>query len=179
MESTAKTDRCNGLRRSGARGGSRIALGATALASIFLIGGLGSAAAAGALTIQKPWIRLIIKSRPAGGYFTLHNNTTKTVQLTGASSPACGTMMLHQTKEIKGVEHMLPVKSINVPAHGTLSFHPGGYHIMCMKPQASMIVGHKVPVTLKFAGGRKATADFKVEGPGGGSMSMGKTNMGR
>jgi copper(I)-binding protein len=48
-----------------------------------------------------------------------------------------------------------------------------------MKPQASMVVGHKVPVTLKFAGGQTATAGFEVEGPGGGSMSMGKMNMGK
>lgn len=110
-------------------------------------------------------MRLIIKARPAGGFFTVKNDTDKAVELTGASSPACGSMMLHQTEEENGVDKMLPVKSLTVPPHGTLSFHPGGYHIMCMMPQASMTVGANVPVTLKFADGRTVTAQFRVTGP--------------
>jgi periplasmic copper chaperone A len=111
-------------------------------------------------------MRLIIKARPAGGFFIVKNDTDKAVELTGASSPACGSMMLHQTKEENGVEKMLPVKSVTVPPHGTLSFHPGGYHIMCMKPQASMVVGANVPVTLTFAEGQSVTAQFRVTGTG-------------
>jgi periplasmic copper chaperone A len=124
-------------------------------------------------------MRLIIKSRPAGGYFTLHNNTAKTVELTGAMSPGCGTIMLHKTENVNGVEKMLPVKSIAVKPNATLSFHPGSYHLMCMSPTPLMAIGQKVPVTLKFAGGETATADFPVEGPGGGSMSMGAMKMGK
>ena len=119
------------------------------------------------VTIEKPWIRLIIKARPAAGYFTLHNNGDKAVVLTGASSSGCGMAMLHQSKEVNGVEKMLPVKSVTVKPHGTLSFAPGGYHVMCMKPQSSMVIGKSVPMTLKFAGGETLTAQFPVKGPGG------------
>ena len=94
-----------------------------------------ASAAPKGVTIEKPWIRLIIKARPAAGYFTLHNDSDKAVTLTGASSSACGLVMLHQWKEENGVEKMLPVKSITVQPHGTLTFAPGGYHLMCMKPQ--------------------------------------------
>jgi periplasmic copper chaperone A len=125
----------------------------------------GTASAAG-VTIDKPWIRLIIKARPAGGYFTLHNDTEKAIALTGASSAACSAVMLHQTKEVNGVEKMLPVKSLSVPAHGTLRFAPGGYHLMCMQPQSTMVRGKSVPVTLKFADGKTVAADFPVKGPG-------------
>jgi periplasmic copper chaperone A len=111
-------------------------------------------------------MRFIIKARPAGGFFTVKNDTDRAVELTGASSPACGSMMLHQTEEENGVEKMLPVKSVTVPPHGTLSFHPGGYHIMCMMPQPSMVVGTNVPVTLKFADGQTVIAQFRVTGPG-------------
>jgi periplasmic copper chaperone A len=119
------------------------------------------------VSVQNPWMRFIIKARPAGGFFTLRNDTNTALTLTGASSPACGMIMLHETKEVNGIAQMLPVKSLSVPAHGTLSFHPGGYHIMCMKPQSTMVVGHEVPVTLKFAGGKIVTASFPVRGPGG------------
>ncbi len=118
------------------------------------------------VTIEKPWMRLIIKARPAAGYFTLHNDTDKAVTLTGASSGACGSVMLHQSKQENGIEKMLPVKSIAVAPHGTLTFAPGGYHLMCMKPQATMVRGKSVPVTLKFSGGQTVSADFPVKGPG-------------
>jgi len=131
-----------------------------------LLGGLASAATGG-IAIEKPWMRLIIKARPAAGYFTLKNDTGAPVELTGASSAACGMLMLHQTKEVNGIDKMLPVKSISVPMHGTLEFAPGGYHLMCMSPQRSMAIGRSVPVTLKFADGKTVTADFPVKGPGG------------
>ncbi len=125
-----------------------------------------SAASAAGVTIEKPWMRLIIKARPAGGYFTLHNDTDKAVTLTGASSGACGAVMLHQSKRENGIEKMLPVKSIAVAPHGTLTFAPGGYHLMCMKPQATMVRGESVPVVLKFADGQTVSANFPVKGPG-------------
>ncbi|MGH6727187.1 MAG: copper chaperone PCu(A)C [Pseudolabrys sp.] len=126
--------------------------------------GFAFAAPAG-VSVDKPWIRLIIKQRPAAGYFTLKNDGNAPVELNGASSTACGMVMLHQSKEENGVEKMLPVKSLTVPAHGSVSFAPGGYHLMCMKPQ--MQIGDQVPMTLKFAGGESITAQFPVKGVGG------------
>ncbi len=110
-------------------------------------------------------MRLIIKARPAAGYFTLKNGGDTAVTVTGATSSACGSAMLHQSKNVNGVEKMLPVTSVNVPPHGTLAFAPGGYHIMCMKPD--MTLGQTVPVTLKFSDGDTLTAQFSVRGPGG------------
>ena len=142
-----------------------MALSVVAFACLTM-GATASQAASG-VTVEKPWMRFIIKARPAGGYFTLHNGTSKAMQLIGASSPACGMVMLHQTKNENGIEKMLPVKGVTVPAHGMIKFQPGGYHLMCMKPKDTMVVGHKVPVTLKFAGGGAVTAPFPVKGVGG------------
>ena len=149
-------------RASGpASAGLRLALAAALLAAT------GTAALAAGVKIEKPWMRLIIKARPAAGYFTLHNDTGKTVTLTGASSSGCGMTMLHETKEVKGVAMMMHVAGIKVPAGGTLTFQPGGYHIMCMQPKDSMVVGKSVPVTLEFADGQTLSAQFPVVGAGG------------
>jgi copper(I)-binding protein len=123
--------------------------------------------AAGNVGIENPWLRFIIKARPAAGYFTLKNNGDKPVTLVSASSPACGMLMLHQSKEVNGVETMRPVKSVAVPAHGTVSFAPGSYHLMCMQPQPSMQAGSSAMVTLKFDDGQSLTQPFPVKGPGG------------
>jgi copper(I)-binding protein len=135
-----------------------------ALAAAFLTA-TGSGALAADIKIEKPWMRLIIKARPAGGFFTLHNGTGKAVTLTAASSSACGTIMVHETKEVDGISKMMHVEGVKVPAGGTVTFKPGGYHLMCMKPR--MEVGKRVPVTLKFADGTTITAQFPVTGPAG------------
>ena len=138
---------------------------AGAAATLALLLGTGASMAASAnVSVEQPWMRFIIRSRPAAGYFTLHNNGDAAMKLTGAASPACGMLMLHQSKEVNGVEKMMMVKSIDVPAHGTVTFAPGGYHLMCMKPKAAMQVGKSVPVTLSFAGGEKVSAPFPVKG---------------
>lgn len=125
------------------------------------------ALAAEPVKVEQPWMRFIIKERPAAGYMTLHNAGDKAVTLTGASSPACGMLMLHQSKQEGGIDKMMHVSGVPVPPHGTASFAPGGYHLMCMQPQADMKAGTSVPVTLKFKGGQTVTAQFPVKGPGG------------
>jgi len=171
MTVKTKTAGSLSIRASGpasARAALRVALAAALLTAT------GTAAFAAGVRIEKPWMRLIIKARPAAGYFTLHNGTGKTVTLTGASSSACGMTMLHETKEVNGVAKMMHVMAIKVPAGGKLTFQPGGYHIMCMKPKDSMVVGKSVPVTLKFADGQTLTAKFAVTGAGGMKMNMKK-----
>ncbi len=131
------------------------------------LAGAAVAQAASGITIEKPWMRFIIKARPAGGFFTLHNGTAKPIELVGASSSACGMVMLHQTKKVDGIEKMLPVKGVTVPAHGSVKFQPGSYHLMCMHPKDTMVVGHEVPVTLKLSGGTTVSAPFPVKGVSG------------
>jgi len=119
------------------------------------------------LTISDPWIRLVMPSRPAAGYFTLSNDTGKALALVGAASPDCGSLMLHRSLHQAGQERMVMVKSVPVPAHGSVKFAPGGYHLMCMSPSREVTPGHSVAVTLRFEDGATLTADFPVRGATG------------
>ena len=92
----------------------------------------------------------------------MKNDSDTARALTGASSPACGSIMLHQSKTENGVDKMVMVKQVEVPAHGTLQFAPHGYHLMCMKPSADMKQGQQVPMTLRFADGATLTGQFEV-----------------
>jgi periplasmic copper chaperone A len=122
-------------------------------------------AQAGDTTISDAWFRALPGKLPAGGYFILKNFGPQPLTLIGAQSPACGTLMLHMTHQMGGMNHMMPVDSVEAPAHGTLAFAPGGYHLMCMEPMLKP--GTTVRVTLKFAGGRALQADFQVRGATG------------
>jgi hypothetical protein len=134
-------------------------------------GALGTGGAAhaapNAVTVSDPWMRTVMPSRPAAGYFTVANATATAHRLVGAESPACGMLMLHQSVHENGQERMVMVKSVVVPAHASVTFAPGGYHLMCMSPTPAVAPGHAVPVTLRFADGDKVTASFPVRGATG------------
>ncbi len=118
------------------------------------------------LRISDPWMRFILPSRPAAGYFTLSNATSEPRTLVGAASPACGMLMLHRTVREGDVDRMAMVKDVEVPAHGRVSFSPGGDHLMCMSPSPQMRPGLSVAVTLRFANGGEMAASFLVRGAG-------------
>ncbi|MGA3303353.1 MAG: copper chaperone PCu(A)C [Methylovirgula sp.] len=139
--------------------------------ALLLIAGSASIAAspvfAGDLSISNPWFRFIIPSVPAAGYFTLTNAGHEARVLTGASSPACGTLVMHKSMSADGEDQMVMVKSLDVPPNGAVTFGPGGYHLMCTEPTKDMKVGARVPVTLTFADGTKLSQDFSVHGISG------------
>ena len=119
------------------------------------------------LVISDPWIRFIVPTLPAAGYFDLANHNDTPRVLVGASSPACKSLMLHQTMTMNGMETMAMVASVMVPAKGSVSFAPGGYHLMCTGPSSDMTVGATVAVTLNFKDGETITANFAVRGATG------------
>jgi len=119
------------------------------------------------VSIAGPWIRFINPTTPAAGYFTVTNAGARPVVITGASSPDCSSLMLHQSRNVNGVEQMEMVSSVTVPAHGSVKFAPGGYHLMCMSPSANIVPGRTVPVTLTFADHRTVTKPFMVRGASG------------
>ena len=134
---------------------SRIAIAALALAAI-------AAGPPPGVAVHGPWMRSVIPSRPAAGYFTLTNDSASALSLVGASSPGCGVLMLHKSMNMGGQEMMAMVKSIPLPPHGKVVFAPGGYHLMCMQPTAAVKPGGGVPVTLRFANGETITTTFPV-----------------
>ncbi len=124
-----------------------------------------SAGAPSGVTASKPWMRYLLPSLPAGGYLVLHNSSDTPAILTAASSPACGMLMLHESQDSSGMAMMMAVPNVTVPAHGSVSFAPGGYHLMCMQP--AMKVGSTVPVTLSFQDGSTLTVAMPVFGATG------------
>lgn len=129
---------------------------------------LTSATVAGANTsgvsITHAWVRFVISTRPAAGYFEIDNSTDAAIELIGASSTGCGELTLHQSRKLNGVETMVPIERVEVPAHGSVTFAPGGYHLMCISPAATLLPGKSVPITLKFRDGKTIPADFEVRG---------------
>ena len=131
--------------------------------ALLLMTSMGAQAAP--FDVSGAWFRALPGKAPAGGYFTAQNNTGREVVITGASSDACGMLMIHQSSNKGGMSGMHMMEEVKVPAGGKVAFAPGGYHLMCEQPK--MKIGGKVPVTLHFAGGNSAAVAFEVRGAAG------------
>jgi copper(I)-binding protein len=148
---------------------SRRVAGRAASGGLLALALLLGTAAAGApeygITLTGGWMRFLISQRPAAGYFTLHNSGADEKVLVTADSPACQSLMLHRSMSQGGMESMMMVEQVPIPAHGSLAFAPGGYHLMCMHP--SIHPGDTAHVTLHFADGGTLAADLAVRGATG------------
>ena len=115
-------------------------------------------------TVSGAWMRVLTPDVPAGGYFTLRNTGRTPLVLTGARSPGCGTLMLHLSRDDGGMASMQSVARLPVAPGDTLTFAPGGYHLMCMQPAPTMHPGGSIPVDLQFENAGDLRATFAVRG---------------
>jgi copper(I)-binding protein len=116
-------------------------------------------------TVTQGRIQVLLPSRPAAGYFTLQNHGGTPLVLSGANAPDCQSLMLHQSTVEGGMARMAMVASVPVPPHGSISFAPGGYHLMCMQPSGVLLTrAGSETVTLRFADGGSVSAPFAIQG---------------
>ena len=74
--------------------------------------------------------------------------------------------MLHQTVQNGSTTNMVMVHKATVPAHGSLTIAPVGYHIMLEKPTHKIAPGDTVHLKLQFSDGETLETPFTVKSPG-------------
>lgn len=126
------------------------------------------AAGTGAVTIEDPWVRATSGTEDptmTAAYLVVDNETEEDVTLEGASSPAAGTVQLHEMAEVDGSMVMREAPDgIVVHAHGGQLLQPGGYHLMLMDLARDLAPGDEVELTLRFSDGstHEVTAPVKA-----------------
>jgi copper(I)-binding protein len=106
----------------------------------------------GSLSLTDLWTRATPAGAPtAAGYLTITNNGTEADKLIAASSPAAASGGLHTMTTKDGVMSMSPVEDgIEIPAGGSITLAPGGFHIMFVALKEPLKEGDKFPVSLTF-----------------------------
>lgn len=125
-----------------------------------LAAGLAHAGAPAHVSASHAWIRVLPGNLPAGAYVVLHNAGDQPLSLTGASSPAYGEAMLHESSSAGGMNRMTMVDALPIPGHGTQALQPGGYHLMLMDAKHPVHPGDTVHVVLEFGDGSTLPVDF-------------------
>ena len=91
---------------------------------------LGACDRAG-LAVDDAAIRPLIPGRDTtAGYFTITNNTSVTVTLTGARADQARAIEIHESLVRDDRVRMRRVEQVVVPAGETVQFAPGGLHLM-------------------------------------------------
>ena len=118
------------------------------------------------LTVTDPRIRWLPGDGPMAGYADVHNASPVDRQLVAVSSKVFARVMLHESVAQDGRMQMRHRASITVPAKGSVSFSPGGLHMMLMQPQLAIQPGDAVTMELHFDDGQTRSAEFQVRAPG-------------
>lgn len=117
-------------------------------------GGSDSGTDADSLTITDAWVKAADSGMTAA-FGVLENSSDHDITVTAGSSPASPMIELHEVVD----SVMRPVDGgFVIPAGGTLTLEPGGYHIMFMDVPSPILAGDDVDVTLTLGDG--STFDF-------------------
>ncbi|MBS3962351.1 MAG: copper chaperone PCu(A)C [Sandarakinorhabdus sp.] len=135
---------------------------AVLLLVLALFGGRAALAGCGSPHVMDAWVRMpAVTGRPAGGYFVVHG-TEKADALVSVASPRAERIELHSMTRQDGVMRMRAEKSFALPAKGTLTFAPGGSHLMLFGLAADVKPGDRIPLTLGFQSGATVTVQADV-----------------
>ena len=84
-------------------------------------------------------------------YFTVANRGAAADTLTGAEVAGAMIAMMHEQAEEAGQDVMRHVERIPVPAGDTVSFRPGGLHLMIEGFERPPVAGDTLTITMHFA----------------------------
>jgi len=118
----------------------------------------------GSLQISQPWARATPKGADDGAaYMTVTNTGSRPERLSCVSSDASAKCQIHEMINDNGVMKMRPVEGgLLVKPGETVSFKPGGYHVMLVDLKAQLQQGKTVEATLKVDNGGTAQVEFPV-----------------
>lgn len=136
------------------------------LGSALLLSGLANAHdyKTGELHIDHPWSKHVPPSSAvAAAFFNVMNHGSENDALISAESPIAGKTELHAHIHEDGMMKMREVEKIDIPAKGTQSLKPGGYHVMFFDLKQVPALGERFPLTLHFEKAGSIEIEVAVE----------------
>lgn len=117
-------------------------------------------------TVDGAWVRLpAVAGQPGAAYFKIHG--VEADSLIEVAAPFALKAEMHESmKGDHGMMSMAPAGDVAIPDGTTVTFAPGGKHVMLFSIGPNVKPGDTVPVTLTFASGRKIETPAKVVGAG-------------
>lgn len=120
------------------------------------------------ITLTDASIKLpAVAGRPGVAYFSLASALPEPVEIVSVAVTGVGRTEMHETKMQDGVSSMAAVERVVLAPDGTVSFAPGGYHVMLFDLDPALAAGQMADLTISFANGDKASIPTIVVAAGG------------
>ncbi|MDE2488803.1 MAG: copper chaperone PCu(A)C [Alphaproteobacteria bacterium] len=132
--------------------------------AIALTAGAAHAASfrSGPLEVTQPWSRPAVMGFSGVGYMRVSNHGREAETLIGVESPIASHVEMHRSMMKDGVMSMAPAPRVAIPPGGSVTFAPGGYHLMFMDLKRNLKPGDRAPATLIFSDHRRISVSFEV-----------------
>lgn len=122
-----------------------------------------SSVSAGDIVVTESWARESIPGTSSSALFaSIQNTGSKDVTLVSVVVQGADKTELHATQDDAGMMRMRRLEQVVIPAGQTVSFEPGGYHVMLFRLAAPLRAGQTVAAEFRFANGEKAAASAVV-----------------
>ncbi|MCP5230948.1 MAG: copper chaperone PCu(A)C [Zoogloeaceae bacterium] len=126
---------------------------------------LAADSAADRIEISDAWARAMPPMQPTSAMFlTLKNKDAVEHALIAADSDVARSVELHTHIMEEGVARMRQVERIDIPANGSASLAPGGFHVMLIGLHAPLKEGEALSATLTFEDGSTKTLAVPIRG---------------
>lgn len=110
----------------------------------------------------------VVPGRPGVAYFRVNNSTAASITLAGVHVEGVGKAEMHRTSG----GAMTPVDHVDIAPGASLTFAPGGLHVMAFDIADTLKAGAGTELTLTFADGDKVSIPAKVEAMGAAGDGM-------
>ena len=118
------------------------------------------------IEVRDAWARAADSATVTAAYLTILNHETRAVTLSAASTPLAESVTLHETMDMNGMVHMMPLDSAQTIAAGdSLVLAPGAKHLMMTGLRRTLAGGDSLPLELRFSDGRVVHATAAVRAP--------------
>lgn len=114
----------------------------------------------GDIHIIAPWATGGIRNGASAAYGTFANASDIADTLLSVSSPACGSVELHEMVASEGMKKMQRLSALPLPPSGNAVLKPGSTHIMLLNLHESLRKGDSITLNLSFA--RAGTTHMRV-----------------
>ena len=121
---------------------------------------------AGGVAVHDAWARATAGNGVTGAAYLSVTGGDAPDQLVGVSAPVAAKAEVHESVTDNGIMKMRAAPSVAVPARTTVTFMPGGYHVMLMGLKQPLVAGQSFPLTVSFAHAPPVTVEVKVQALG-------------
>ena len=126
-----------------------------------------AAVQSGPVQVSKAWIRATVPGQTGSGAFMSLTSKTAT-RLVGISTSVAGVADVHEMKMQGDVMRMGVVAGgLELPAGKTVELKSGGYHVMLMDLNKTLVKGSTVAMTLRFKDAKGVESTMNITVPVG------------